>query len=75
MTDIRTCPFCKMSGSFGLDHKSYGWVVRCPRCGIHGPAGATNKDAVELWNDRGEAQTSGNEIVQMKAMDKLNEQG
>lgn len=53
-TELKPCPFC--GGTENLDPTSYDFEIIsivCP-CGGEGPAGATEAEAVRLWNERKE---------------------
>lgn len=58
MSELKPCPFC---GSDDLRYMFYGGstVIHCAGCGIDGPVGADDDEAVEKWNCRAEVKNDG----------------
>ena len=48
MDELKPCPFCGSRYVVSV----YCWIVKCCRCGAHGAAGQTRKEAIEAWNRR-----------------------
>lgn len=63
----KQCPFCgAQSQKLAVIELDSGYVVKCSQCGIIGPLGATQKEAAEKWNKRGEEMKVVGELMQPK---------
>lgn len=49
---LKPCPFCESQVQVvhWEDRIKFSWQVECLYCGIFGPLGKTEVDAVEKWN-------------------------
>ena len=55
MSDLLPCPFCGLTDPLSvhpLDDEYPEYWVHCYQCGIDGPDGPTEADAIASWNRR-----------------------
>lgn len=51
MDEVKSCPFCGGEDTYCFEEHQW-WVVCCVECGVNGPTGQTEEEAVESWNIR-----------------------
>lgn len=54
MSELKPCPFCGETKSFGLGKYNERWRVVCNNCDAEGPNyNETKQQAIDAWNKRG----------------------